>query len=137
VPDNPTVKRVFEDDLSISGNENLFRRINPSWTLWDDSGTPTISSAAFRDEELSVNIESLMIRDGRPPEDAIRGYPGFGLAVITAAYARSLGQAVAADPKPEEPAHGVVYGHKRRGHIDKRLRESARWQVRPSGRGYV
>jgi len=89
------------------------------------------SSAAFKDEELSVNIESVMARDGRPPEDAVRNHPGYGLAAITAGHALSLNQAVARDPLPEEPAHGVVYGQKKRGGIGGKLRDGATWVVTP------
>jgi hypothetical protein len=123
--------RVFHDDPSIPGDERLFRRIPSTWVIWDEHGSATISSAAFKDEELSVNLESVMARDRRPPADAIRRYPGYGLAAITAACARSLGQAVARDPQPEEPAHGVVYGQKRRGGIGGKLRDGAAWVVQP------
>src|ERR1039458_4412727 len=82
--------RTFEDDPSIADEERLFRRIPRTWINWDDRGNAAVSSAAFRDEELSVALESVMARDGRPPVDAIRNYPGYGLAAITAAHARSL-----------------------------------------------
>jgi hypothetical protein len=123
--------RTFEDDPSIPGDERLFRRIPRTWVDWDEHGNATISSAAFKDEELSVNLESVMARDGHPPADAIRSYPGYGLAAITAAQARALNQAVAPDPLPEEPAHGVVYGHKKRGGIVSKLRDGAIWVVAP------
>ena len=84
-----------------------------------------------KDDELSINLESVMVRAGRPPEDAIRNYPGYGLTAITAGQARSLNQAVAPDPLPEEPAHGVVYGLKKRGGIGGKLGDSALWVVRP------
>jgi hypothetical protein len=123
--------RVFEDDPSIPGDERLFRRIPRTWVNWDENGNPAISSAAFRDEELSVNLESVMVRNGHPPADAIRNYLGYGLAAITAAHARSLNQAVARDPQPEEPAHGVVYGPKKRGGVGGKLRDGAVWVVTP------
>jgi hypothetical protein len=123
--------RVFEDDPSILGDERLFRRIPRTWVNWDEHGNPAISSAAFKDPELSVNLESLMVRDGRPPADAIRNNTGHGLAAITAAHARSLNQAVARDPQPEEPAHGVVYGRKNRGGVGGKLRDGAVWVVKP------
>jgi len=86
--------RVFEDDPNIPADERLFRRIPRTWVDWDEHGNAVISSAAFKDEELSINLESVMVRDARPPEDAVRNYPGYGLAAITAAHARSLNQAV-------------------------------------------
>ena len=122
---------VFEDDPSIPDHERLFRRIPRTWVDWDEHGNAAISSAAFKDEELSINLESIMARDERLPEDAIRSYAGYGLAAITAADARSLQQAVARDPLPEEPAHGVVYGQKKRGGIGGKLRDGAVWVVTP------
>jgi hypothetical protein len=123
--------RVFEDDPSIPGEERLLRRIPRTWVLWDESGQPAISSAAFKDLELSVNLESVMARRGRPPADAIRDHPAYGLAAVTAAHARALNQAVARDPQPEELAHGVIYGPKQRGGIGGRLRDGAVWVVPP------
>ena len=99
---------------------------------WDEYGNPAISSAAFKDPELSVNLESVMARDGRQPADALGSYSGYGLAAITAAHARSLNQVVARDPLPEEPAHGVVYGQKKRGGIAAKLRDGAIWVVTPA-----
>jgi hypothetical protein len=122
----------FQNDPSIPGDERLFRRIARTWINWDEQGTPSISSAAFRDPELSVYLESVMARDGREPEDAIAGYSGYGLAAITAAHARSLNQAVARDPLPDEPAHGVVYGQKKRGGIGSKLRDGAIWVKTPA-----
>ena len=123
--------RVFEDDPSIPGDERLLRRIPRTWLAWDEHGNLAISSAAFKDEELSVNLESVMARNGRPPADAIRNYAGYGLAAITAAHARSLNQVVARDPQPEESAHGVVCGRKNRGGVGSKLRDGAVWVVTP------
>jgi hypothetical protein len=121
----------FDDDPSISDNENLLRRIPTTWIHWDENGNPNISSAAFKDEYLSVYLESVMARAGRSPADAIQNYAGYGLAAITAANARALNQRVARDPLTEEPAHAIVYGQKKRGGIGGALRDRAFWIVVP------
>src|SRR5215469_12178583 len=126
--------RIFENDPTIPDDERLFRRIPRTWVDWDENGDALISSAAFKDEELSVNLEWVMARDGRPPEDTIRNYPGYGLAAITTAHARSLNQAVCPDPIPDEPAHGVVYGQKKRAGIGGKIRDGAVWVVKPASR---
>lgn len=123
--------RTFEDDPSIADEERLFRRIPRTWVDWDEHGNASISSTAFKDEELSVALESVMLRDGRPPGDARRNYAGYGLAAITAAHARSLNQHVSRDPIDEEPAHGVVYGQKKRSGIAGKLRNGASWVINP------
>ncbi|MGH8575668.1 MAG: hypothetical protein ACREXX_19340 [Gammaproteobacteria bacterium] len=38
---------------------------------------------------MSVNIESLMIQQGRPPEDTLTGYPGEYLTSIIAGDVRA------------------------------------------------
>ncbi len=126
------VDRVFEDDPTIPGTETLFRRISATWVLWDENGYPTISSAAFKDPELSVYLESVMTEAGRTPADAISTYPDCGLASITAGLARSLGQAVVRDPRPDEAAHGIVYGPKPRAGVSVKLRDGAQWVVTPN-----
>ena len=131
--------RHFDDDPSIAGAERLLRRIPPSWLrrdpdgalVPDDQGRPQISSAAFRDRELSINLETVMRQAGRSPKDAIAGRPDCGVAAITASLARSHSQAVARDPIPDEPAHGVVFGNKRSKHVDKKLAQAADWIVNP------
>ncbi len=116
---------------SIVGDERLLGCIPLTWVIWEEQGNAAISSAAFKDEELSINLESTMACGSRQPEDCLRSYPGYGLAAITASHARSLQQAVARDPLPEEPAHGIVYGQKKRGGIAGKLRDGAVWVVVP------
>jgi len=127
--------RIFTDDPTIPGNERLLRRIPPFHVIWDDNGDANISSGAFENPknqlDLSVNLASVMEAAGREPQDAIRDYPGYGLATITASQARSLNQAVARDPTPAEPAHGIVYGEKARA-IRRKLRDGALWVAVPS-----
>ncbi len=123
--------RVFQDDPSISDADVLFRRIPRSWVNWDEAGNPSISSAAFKDEELSIYIESVMTADHRIPADAIRHHFGYGLASITAVQARGQNQALARDPEEGEPAHGVVYGPKKRGGVAAALRDFAIWVILP------
>jgi hypothetical protein len=77
-------------------------------------GRARVSSGAFRDEELSIVIKSTLLQTGRQPSDLVKNYPNYALVAITAGKARALNQRVARDPEPEEPAHGVVVGRKRK-----------------------
>ena len=121
----------FVDDPTIPDGERLLRRIHPSWLIWDEHEVPSISSAAFKDPELSVYLESVLIKDGRARETCVEGYTGYGLASITAGAARSLNLIVARDPQPQEPAHGIVLGEKKRQRVAAKLRDGALWVKLP------
>ena len=61
------------DDPNILDEERLFRRIHLSHMVEGDGGKSEVSSAAFRDTELSVNLEGVMQAAGREPEDFAEG----------------------------------------------------------------
>ena len=88
-----------------------------------------ISSAAFKHDELSVQIESLLRQQGRPVEDALKGYPDNSLCSITAGLARELGQGVVYDTEPpNHRAHGLVLGQKTKS-VANRFAREAKWVV--------
>jgi hypothetical protein len=116
------------DDPNIPDEERLFRRINLAHIVESDSGKSGVSSAAFRDPELSVTLEGVMRAAGREPTDSLRAYPGDLLMSIAAGVCRRNGQIVGPDPIPEEPAHGYVFGKKSKS-IQRALRDAAGWIV--------
>ena len=120
----------WKDDPTIEGNERLLRRIPKTWVRLNRDGTLKITSAAFKDRELSVNIESLMVQDGRNAKDSLRGYSGYGLASINSGVAREHHQAVIRQPTEEEPAHGIVFGNKPRS-VARKMRNCAELIVKP------
>ena len=65
---------------------------------------------------------------GRQPKDSLRDHPNDLLMSITAGVCRRNGQIVGPDPRPEEPAHGYVFGRKSKS-IQRALRDAARWIV--------
>ena len=118
---------MFDNDPTIPDCERLFRRIHPQQLVPDERtpGKLRVSSGAFRDEELSIVIEATLLAGGRQPPDLLRTYSEYALVAITAGKARAYGQNVARDPEPDEPAHGVVFGKKRKCAAG--LAESAEW----------
>ena len=114
----------YADDPSIPHDERLFRRINITHVVERDADKTEVSSAAFRDDELSVNLESVMKSACRPPEDALRNSPNDLLMSVTAGVCRDHEQKVGPDPTPEEPAHGYVFGKKSKA-IRRALRDVA------------
>jgi hypothetical protein len=118
----------YADDPSIPHDERLFRRINITHVVERDADKTEVSSAAFRDDELSVNLESVMKSACRPPEDALRNSPNDRLMSVAAGVCRDHEQKVGPDPTPEEPAHGYVFGKKSKA-IRRALRDAAKWVV--------
>ena len=116
------------DDPDIPDAERLFRRIHLTHIVEGDGGKSEVSSAAFRDTELSVNIEAMMQAAGREPADSLKDNPNDLLASIAAGSCRRNGQIVGPDPIPEEPAHGYVFGKKSKS-TQRALRDAAEWIV--------
>jgi hypothetical protein len=116
------------DDPNIPDEERLFRRIHLTHVVEGDGGKSEVSSAAFRDTELSVNLEGVMQAAGREPQDSLRAYPDDLLMSLAAGVCRRNGQIVGPDPKPDEPAHGYAFGKKSKS-IQRTLRGAAGWIV--------
>src|SRR5271165_3623011 len=123
-----------QDDPSILNDDRLFRRVRPNQLVPEPDGSQRPSSAVFKPPELSVNIESLMIQQGRPPEDALSKYPGEYLTAVTAAQVRVFGHPIIKDTEPpNDPAHGLVLGKKRSSFANAMTRQH-QWIVPPPKR---
>jgi hypothetical protein len=90
------------DDPTVGDYEVLWRRIHPNWISLQE-GKEEISSAAFKDEEMSVHIASLTT-----PTAILARYPTHRLAAFTAGQARSEGYIVVGNPTPDDPSHALV-----------------------------
>jgi hypothetical protein len=118
------------DDPSITNEERLLRRIHLTQLVPDDdTGFVRISSGAFRDKELSVNIDSVLQREGKTASACLKGNPVHKLVSITAGAARQHHQAVCRDPQAEDLSHGLVCGSKNNSRIHEGLRDSADWVI--------
>jgi hypothetical protein len=80
-----------QDDPTIPGGDRLFRRVRPNQLFTEPDGSQRLTSAVFKNPELSVNIESLMVEQGRRPEDTLAASPGDYLTSIIAAQVRAHG----------------------------------------------
>ena len=96
------------DDVSIPNADRLFRRVPANQLSTNDDGTQRPSSALFKHLEMSVNIESLMIEQGRPPEDSLTNYSKEYLTSIIVSDVRSFGcyPIIKNNEPPNDPAHG-------------------------------
>ena len=92
--------------------ERLLRWVTPNQLIPEDGGL-RVSSAAFKNPELSVIVESLMILQGRNPESLLDARPGFALTSIKAKEVRAFNLPIVLDCEPpEDPAHALVLGKK-------------------------
>lgn len=109
------------DDLTILNEDGLLRRI-PHWPQMYkfDNNTKTyrLTSANFKDPELSVSLEKDLLNDAKEHSYLVRQLPEFGLARIKAKVPRqelNVKQKLVRDPTPEDPYHAIVYGKKGKG----------------------
>jgi hypothetical protein len=119
------------DDRSIPDADRLFRRVRPNQLRTEPDGSQRPTSAVFKNLELSVNIESLMIEQGRPPEDTLTNFPNEFLTSIIAGNVRALGYPIVKDAAPpNDPAHGLVLGRKTNAFANAMVR-THQWIVTP------
>jgi hypothetical protein len=116
------------DDPNIPDQGRVFRLVSLNVIVPKDDGTAMVSSGAFKDLELSVNLEGVMQPAGRGPQDSLRSKPNDLLVGFTAGVCRQHRQLVGPDPTPEEPAHGYVFGTKTLP-IRRALRSAVEWIV--------
>jgi hypothetical protein len=115
------------DDGSIADDWWLLRRIHPEQIVPDKmTGHPRVSSAAFRDAALSVDVEELLEKEGFDWRFSVKDHPAHSLAKIQALHPRSLQQAVVSSPLPDNAAHAEVRGHKS-GSVSRALSQACLW----------
>lgn len=118
-----------QDDPTITDGDRLFRRIHPKQLVRDeDTGSLRVSSGAFRDRELSVNIESVLHVNNQTAADCLFNCSQHVLVCFTAGQVRDCQQIVCRDPLPLNPSHGLVLGSKSHGVADG-LRRAAVWVI--------
>lgn len=94
----------MHDRKTISDDDDLYRRI-PPWHYVEKEDR--ISSAAFKDEETSVNWSEYAT-----PAETVSGFPGFRVGALKAKIPRSEKQKVIHDPKPTNYSHSLIVGKK-------------------------
>lgn len=121
---------VYQDNTSIRDEEKLFRRIHLAQLVRDDdTDSVRVSTAAFRDEDLSVNIESVLTESGCTPEACLRNHHCHRLVSLAAGDTRRLNQSLCHDPLPDDLSHGLIYGLKKNRQIQIGLSAAAIWVI--------
>ena len=126
---------AYTDDTTIANDAWLWRRIPPLHFYFDENlGRARPSKAAFEDDDdghpMSVVLADLVTAAGRGPADVLQSHDGFAIARITAGLARDKKQGMQRDPRPEEPAHALVFGNKTDS-VRRAFAKSCEWVVPP------
>jgi len=98
------------DDLTISGDTELWRRIHPDFMTIDDSveGGRRPSSGNFDENEMSAVIANECTGG---LATLLRGHDGFGVAGFTVGAIRALGWGVVRAEQVDLPGHVVITGN--------------------------
>jgi hypothetical protein len=100
------------DDASIGDSVLLYRRVHPKFVVWDGNKKRLRpASAAFKDDEMSVNLGDDLAREGLEPTFALRKDPHHHLCEVTAEYARQEEQAIVREPLQDHPRYGDDFTH--------------------------
>lgn len=126
-----------DDDLSIDGDTDLFRRVPPDHYKVVD-GRFVLREGAFKNfphperKRMSVVLGDTLAGAGRQPESILTPeQSAFGVVAIRASAVREEEQRIERSTLDEEPAHGDVYGEKPGGRR-KRFVAVAEWVVYPT-----
>jgi hypothetical protein len=122
----------YTDDLTIFDEDELWRRIHPTWWILDENiGRIRPTSQAFQDHPNGSPMSVFLEKVCSSPEQILTDHPGYSLASITAGLARDCGQRIVRRPLTRQPAHAEVFGRKS-GKIRNRFAMESRWVVPPS-----
>jgi hypothetical protein len=78
---------TYVNDPAIIDSDALYRRIKPHFLVPGEGGRLRVASAAFKNHEMSVLIESLLSRQGRAIGQVMQDFPGEAAVAITAGLA--------------------------------------------------
>jgi len=97
---------AWTDDVSLSDETLLWRRVHPSMFSLDAGGTRRVTSFAFKspDDQLSMDVSTETTLE----KMLAAGFPGQVVIGIKVGLLRELGYIVARDPEPDNPAHVLV-----------------------------
>jgi hypothetical protein len=100
------------NDPQIGDSTALWRRIHPTWFVWDENiGRRRVSSQAF-DNSRDGSGTSVVIATESTLRSMMAGYDSYGLAELTAGSARALRQGVRRVPLDGVDGHAQIEGTK-------------------------
>jgi hypothetical protein len=112
---------------TFASHDRFLRRIHPAYYNPD---TGKVMSAAFQNSS-KTNRMSVDWAKLHSVNDTLQGYPGFGVASISAELCWSLKQEIERTPSPDNPAHCEVVGKKPQT-VMRKFRDTAEYLLYPS-----
>jgi hypothetical protein len=128
------------DEIGISADDVIIRRINPSEHVIPDQNRNClrISSKAYSPSSgqnggMSVDVEALIASAGHNPQTYVTTPVFTGSVTFNALQIRTLGLWIGYDPLATNPYHGEVWGAVRHNRFTKTqksgLANAAQWYV--------
>jgi hypothetical protein len=120
-----------DDRVKIPDPSGLLRRVHPDHIVPDrNSGRRRLSSGAFTDMRMSVDVEPMLLAKGLNWNFSLLGHNEYSLVRLRAGFVRSHGQIVEHTPVSGNDAHADVVG-KKTGSIRQAFRAAAEWVKKP------
>lgn len=119
-----------DDKDKIPDPSGLLRRIDPVHIVADGKGGRCLSTGAFRDPRVSVDVEPMLWQNGLDWRFSTKDHQGHYLVRLTAVLVRRHGQIVEHKPEITDPAHAEVVGPKS-GSVVKAFRDAAEGGKKP------
>ena len=117
----------YRDDPTISDDAELWRRIPPNYICYDENRRVwRPESWAFSDDEDGDPMSAFIGAECGGVDVLLRGLDDYGIAAITAGFARERGQIIYRRPDAPEPGHVFVHGPKTRSAM-RAFARSCRW----------
>lgn len=125
------------DDPSVANPTLLYRWVAPAHIRHTATGVEC-RDGAFKNfpnpetRRMSIVLEDTLRAHNREPNTILEHRPGYGLVAVTVGEVRELEQQrVLRSERPEELAHGDVWGDKPPARR-RRLAQLARWIIEPA-----
>ena len=123
---------MSDDCEKIPDASGLLRRVHPDHVVLDrNTGRRRLSSGAFNDPRMSVDVEPMLVARGLDWTYSLKGHSEYSLVRLNAGFVRVHGQIVEHTPMPDNDCHADVVG-KKTGTIRQAFRVAAQWVKKPA-----
>jgi hypothetical protein len=121
-----------DDRQKIPDSSGLLRRVHPDHIVPDgNTGRRRLSSGAFNDPRMSVDVEPMLVAKGLDWQFSVAGHSDYSLVRLNAGLVRSHNQIVEHTPMPANDCHAEVVG-KKTGAVRNAFRATAEWVRKPA-----